>query len=359
MRQNPGFLSKELKTAINSNDLALAEKLAKAGAPLNPEAGELGPLCLAMHNNNEAMYYMLVNNGADPCFTYRGRNVLIYGVLGDISRPVPFKLLTELLQVHIKRQPYDMEFWEHMNPSVAAETLFRKNWFLIIDLTVPNMKSKEQWDKAPQLCEKYIKIIKASIRVHASMEKELIDWALEQGPDAKSLLNTFNAANASLDDDGLKYTEMLLKAGADANLTGSEGTTILMAKARFWDTNCVKLFLDAGADINAADCWGRTAMYSAARRKYGSEPMIYFLASHGADINARSTDGNTPLAWAAMLRRQESVETLLSLGADVNTVNSFGRTALDQAEWIQHKPIIDILKRAGAKRGPAMDAGVL
>ena len=59
--------------------------------------------------------------------------------------------------------------------------------------------------------------------------------------------------------------ELLLKAGANANAAQSEGETALMTAARTGVPAAVKTLLAHGADINAKESWrGQTALMWAA-----------------------------------------------------------------------------------------------
>jgi ankyrin repeat protein len=101
----------------------------------------------------------------------------------------------------------------------------------------------------------------------------------------------------------------LLKAGADPLLPNADKTTPLMAAAGLGTSDpleeagtedealeATKMLLDLGADLNAVDNKGDTAMHGAA---YGNFPAIVkLLAERGADVNIwkqPDTEGRTPL----------------------------------------------------------------
>jgi ankyrin repeat protein len=101
----------------------------------------------------------------------------------------------------------------------------------------------------------------------------------------------------------------LVKAGADPVLPNADKSTPLMAAAGLGTANpleeagtedealdAVKMLLDLGADINAVDNKGDTAMHGAA---YGNFPtIVQLLADRGADVNIwkrPDTEGRTPL----------------------------------------------------------------
>jgi ankyrin repeat protein len=101
----------------------------------------------------------------------------------------------------------------------------------------------------------------------------------------------------------------LLKLKADPLLPNAESTTPLMAAAGLGTANpleeagteaesleAVQMLLELGANVNAVDSNGDTAMHGAA---YGNFPaIVQLLADRGADINIwkqKDTAGRTPL----------------------------------------------------------------
>jgi ankyrin repeat protein len=102
---------------------------------------------------------------------------------------------------------------------------------------------------------------------------------------------------------------LLLRYGANPNLATPAGTTPLMAAAGVnWVVqqtytespqavlDAVKMCLDLGADINAANSMGLTALLGAANR--GSNDIIEFLAAHGARLDVKDREGRTAQRWA-------------------------------------------------------------
>jgi ankyrin repeat protein len=102
---------------------------------------------------------------------------------------------------------------------------------------------------------------------------------------------------------------LLLDAGADPRLATDSGTTPLMAAAgvnwvvaQTFDEGpeallaAVKLCVERGNDVNAANSMGLRAVHGAANR--GSNDIIQFLASKGARLDVADAQGRTPLTWA-------------------------------------------------------------
>ena len=111
--------------------------------------------------------------------------------------------------------------------------------------------------------------------------------------------------------------ELLLKAGANPNAMQSEGETALMTAARTGIPAAVTTLLAHGADVNAKESWrGQTALMWAAAE--GHADTIQVLLEAGAQINARSNAGWTALLFAAREGKIPAVKTLLAGGANVN-----------------------------------------
>lgn len=102
---------------------------------------------------------------------------------------------------------------------------------------------------------------------------------------------------------------LLLTHGADPNIPTNSNTTALMAAAgvnwaygqTYTESNeslleAVKLCLEKGADINAANSMGITAVIGAANR--GSDELLEYLVSKGARLDVKDKEGRTPLVWA-------------------------------------------------------------
>ncbi|MEO8256536.1 MAG: ankyrin repeat domain-containing protein [Acidobacteriota bacterium] len=102
---------------------------------------------------------------------------------------------------------------------------------------------------------------------------------------------------------------LLLQYGADPNLATAANTTPLMAAAGVnWAVaqtytespqarlDAVTLCLELGADVNASNSMGLTALIGAANR--GSNDIIQLLVDRGARLDIKDREGRTPLRWA-------------------------------------------------------------
>ena len=73
-----------------------------------------------------------------------------------------------------------------------------------------------------------------------------------------------------------EYVEMLLEAGADPNVPGTRGNTVLMYSAHIGDTELVKLLVRYGADVNKNNDRNECAILPSVYR--GNVSRLFFLA---------------------------------------------------------------------------------
>ena len=110
----------------------------------------------------------------------------------------------------------------------------------------------------------------------------------------------------------------------------------------------VKQLVDQGADTNARDSYGVTALMHAAEA--GHVAVVGHLLERGADPNLRDTsDGMTALMVSAAEGHSEVVRLLLAAEADVDAKDrNLGATALMGAAEYGHTAVIEWLLREGA-----------
>ena len=73
----------------------------------------------------------------------------------------------------------------------------------------------------------------------------------------------------------------------------------------------MKMCLDGGVDVRAANDAGDTVLHAAATR--GSDVIIQFLADKGADVRAKNRQGRTPLDAALARRGASAVPAAVAL----------------------------------------------
>ena len=85
--------------------------------------------------------------------------------------------------------------------------------------------------------------------------------------------------------------------------------------------------------------------------------VVEMLLSAGADKNAATNCGTTPISVAAENGHHRVVQMLLAAGADVNAAN-YVATALYAAAQSEHYQVVEMLLAAGADMNAANKNGV-
>ncbi|CAO2653373.1 Nn.00g027840.m01.CDS01 [Neocucurbitaria sp. VM-36] len=93
------------------------------------------------------------------------------------------------------------------------------------------------------------------------------------------------------------------------------------------------LFQNPGC-INTADFTGRTALSWASQR--GSTDVVIELLQYGADPSICTSNGHSPLQYAASARNPGCIQPLLDAGAVTDQVDVEGQTSLHYAAVHQH-----------------------
>lgn len=158
----------------------------------------------------------------------------------------------------------------------------------------------------------------------------------------------------------------LINAGANVNGHGNTFYPPLMLAD---DIEVVKLLIKKSADVNFASTVSslETPLHCAIYK-----PLITnLLIGAGANLNAKTRDGNTPLMYAIqrisnetdengeveadseedqdIKKCLESISLLLKAGADTKIKNREGKTALASARESKYAPLIKILEKVGVK----------
>jgi ankyrin repeat protein len=122
--------------------------------------------------------------------------------------------------------------------------------------------------------------------------------------------------------------DLLLNRGANVNARDAKGATALMYTCVHdeYSECCLRLLDCPGVDIEATTNEGRTALLVAAQ--LNSPGIIATLISHKANIDARDKEGKAAIHHAAMNYLSRAIEVLLQNGASIESRCAKGRTPL-------------------------------
>ena len=286
-RSNGGFTS--LLFAAQQGDLESARILLATGANVNEATPDgMCVLLLASASGHEALSIFLLEEGADPnAVDAYGATALHYAVMKGIASMSGVSLAN------------------------YVSHLFR-----------PSM---------PEL-------VKALLAHGANPNARLVDGPRLAGRSLREAIGATPFLLAAAAND-VSVMRILAENGADPLLATKGKLTPLAAAAgvgRVQDfteaeehnaLEAVKLALDLGADVNAANDTSRTALHGAAN--LGGNAIIQFLADQGANLDVRDTYQQTPLSIASGVHlpwtpkgeelgeviRKETADLLLQLGA--------------------------------------------
>ena len=288
--------------AAQQGDLESARLLVAAGADVNHISPDGTPLLVASASGHEELAIYLLENGADPNMADS------YGIA-----PLHYALWEGFLGIGDGRPYPTDQFWLRTNMPELVKALLAHG---------ANPNSRVVTGFPPYNYP--------PLRRHGSFQLPQI---IHRGA------TPFFVAAASAD---VGIMRDLLVAGADPHLATEEGATPLMVAAglgRRTDRTkeksesaleAVKLLVKHGADVNAVEAGGRTALQGAAYM--GEDKIIQFLVDQGADLNAKDNYGRTALKiaegdpqrsigifnkrWIQVPRvRENTARLLLQLGA--------------------------------------------
>lgn len=199
----------------------------------------------------------------------------------------------------------------------------------------------------------------------AEPNAELVQLLLDHGADANATDRW--QATALMQANTPAKVKLLVAKGANLEAQDAEGETALIKAAARGDSAVVGALLENGANVNAKDNKGATAlMHSLTSENYRYnedreslprrrlEVARTLLANKAIDVNAQNLDGETALLRAVRQGNSEIVQLLLTRKADVSRSDVFGDTAVTLA-YASGKPELEKLLPAGTLNGQSRD----
>lgn len=271
-------------------------------------------------------------------------NLLHAAVISNNKRQVPHDL-AEILIDHVAGQESVTEFVKTM-------------WF-----NQTNDQGKAPVHYAAQLgCDKMIDALgKTGLKIDFDIEdaKGLRPIYLAAKKDDGNVISALQKHGADIDVQNKARKSMieiaarkgsseivrtLKEHGANINVTYEDGSPFIYYAVAEGNLDIVKILVENGADIESGETIdGRpmSSIYPAVLQ--GHHDIINFLVESGADINTRSSDGHTPIHYAAKNGDEKTVELLISRGADVDLAAIDGSTPLYAAVRNNYDQVVEKL----------------
>jgi ankyrin repeat protein len=154
-------------------------------------------------------------------------------------------------------------------------------------------------------------------------------------------------ADAAMRED-VSEVRQLLQGGADVNAAQGDGMTALHWAARHGHVELAEMLVYAGAHVDATTRLGPyTPVMIAAEGGHGG--VVEALLAAGADLEVTTSTGVTALHLAARSGSEQAVSALLDRGAAVDVAESaWNQTPLMWAADAGRKNVVELLVLAGA-----------
>ncbi|KAL3262636.1 hypothetical protein ABHI18_002599 [Aspergillus niger] len=290
-----------------------AKRLIEKGADVNANDNALGltPLHCAAHRGHEEMVELLLDNKANINATSNEGYTAMHLAAEQGQRRIMRLLLSRRANSRTANRKGVTAL--HLAVGTALD-----------EATVPLLiKSRSDMDAQNALT--------GNTTLHIAIElrrPRVLLFLLEKGAN----LNIFNKQGltplqlaAKLDN--CEALTMLLEKGSKVDFCSLSGLTALHIAAMENNWIAFDILMVGGADINTWDEDGETLLHKQARQA-SSSTVASHLLEQGANIEARTSQGYTPLQCAAMDGNKKMFFFLLENGAKVDVETPKGETLL-------------------------------
>ena len=235
------------------------------------------------------------------------------------------------------------------------------------------------WDREPRQRPDFGHILDVLEGMADAIREEA---ALETDVSSESRMRALEAdlINAAANDGVARLQELLLEAGVSPNCCDYDKRTPLHVAAAEGHIEAVRLLLQHGAEVNARDRWGSTALSEAIRfqheacarvlrEEYGGRvfdrkshfelidavargdlPAVQAFIDEGIDVCQADYDQRTALHLAAAEGKVEVARLLIAAGADVAARDRWGSTPLQEAIRFRHPETAVYLESAAGDK---------
>ena len=220
---------------------------------------------------------------------------------------------------HIKEVP------EHTRSSILS-SCSQYTSYMVTTLMDPRY---EEWQKQNmRLAQKKLDILKQTVESDPTAFKNHLA-SLQLSDATRMLFEAIETRNPEL-------LQSAVDSGANLRAINGEGLTALH---KVKDPQMASMLIKTGCDLNVRES---RALMTPLFFQEGA--IMELLVRAGADVNAISDDGNTPLLWYTYSNYREGIRFLIQNGATTTHQNNDGSSILDIAEKFGSPDFIQFVK---------------
>jgi len=176
---------------------------------------------------------------------------------------------------------------------------------------------------------------------HYSAEEILKAKYSNESPNGEKIGPSWDECEELAQSIKIEIVKLLISKGANINARDYLGGTALYEAIYFASVDLIKILLENGANPNVQDEFGEILLYEVVSS--GFADVLKLLIDYGADVNMVDADGQTPLHEAAWNDQKEAAQLIISRGADVNAADRNGDTPLHVAALNGYDEFFDLL----------------
>ncbi|KAH0537655.1 hypothetical protein FGG08_005568 [Glutinoglossum americanum] len=314
-----------LRKAASKGYSAIVRELCKAGVNVNRRTGVISPLHEAASKGHYRAVSSLIENGADVNARGPTRQT-------PLHQSVAYPEVVQIL-LNKRSDPNAVDIDERRPLHLAVEEKCEKSVQILLDHGADVNVADENMNTP----------------LHLAAEKGevgIVQLLLDRNARADPLNSTRSSPLHLAVPAGHQNVIMaLLTAGAEADGIDSSSATPLYLAAYHGRLQAVKVLHQKGASLGCTSFRTWSPLHAAA----DSADITSYLIQAGADKEARTKSGLTPLMLAAIWACGAVVEVLVKAGADVNQKDRGGGTVLDKAIQGGDGECIRLIREAGGK----------
>ncbi|MHB0997971.1 MAG: ankyrin repeat domain-containing protein [Armatimonadota bacterium] len=350
-RDNDGQTA--LHLTVNDSEFQSARMLIDNGADIEVvDNSGMTPLFYAAARGSIEMVDMLLEKGADPCRRNKdGYSVISFACMNDTSmhttveNGIPTTRFTDTKpDIAILNRLIDLTGRDILTifDAAAMDDIKKADELLQKDLSLLDARNS-QGMRPLQYAAKFgnVNMIKYLLGKGAcicmdddeeppiflsvfSGSVEVAEILLDHGADDIDTTPLHEAVSK----DNINLVRLFLAHGADPNAIDSDNNRPIHFA---WSLECIKILLEAGADVNAKGYTGDTVF------RMSDIPYletVQILHSYGADINISNDRGETPINYAVTSKNGELLDALISIYG-VDTLSIFDLASIGELDKLK------------------------